>query len=64
MKMNKNEDRFQYVCWQIRQLIYEINHDYTLNCVTDETIRKSKRLNDYLSEYLILKKNRKEWVYL
>ena len=64
MKMNKNEDRFQYVCWQIRQLIYEINYDYTFNKVDEETIRKSKRLSDYLEEYLILKKKIKEWVYL
>jgi hypothetical protein len=58
------EERFQYVGWQVRQLIYEINYAFVFNEVNEEILRKCKRLDDYLTEYYILQKELKKWVYL
>lgn len=58
------EERFQYVGWQVRQLIYEINYAFVFNEVNEEILRKCKRLDDYLTEYYILQKELNKWVYL
>lgn len=58
------EERFQYVGWQVRQLIYEINYAFVFNEVNEEILRKCKRLDDYLTEYYVLQKELKKWVYL
>ena len=58
------EERFQYVGWQVRQLIYEINYAFVFNEVNEEILRKCKRLDDYLTEYYILQKELNKWIYL
>lgn len=50
--MKIQEETLEYIEWQIRQCILEINHDFTYNEINEQTLDNAYKMVYYIEKHL------------